>query len=366
MMGSKSVASKSAAAIRYSQQAERLSGHLHNSQKYLTTGSTTAFQAKFITPHDPVIETADGSRLPSVPLEEAEKLNRLKNQIDSRDPADGLESCAAQEDAREPYERGDDARSSQSSDPSATLRTALPPSRTNPLFPPLPLYGPSTWLRDIQCMAFRVSSFILSLNFLLVIVLGAAATSIPLMLNHIGIRLMGGKPDARRPFHEEEECRKAARKKEAESWRHERRRRSSHAKLGEDSEEGLGQQKEYVPTEGGRDPLVCDVGYYARRVGLDVEDYEVQTEDGFIIQLWHLYNPKEYQPRPAEDRKHRGPELFQSHHQANGHANGYTVHPKSEGQKEKYPVLLIHGLLQSAGAYCSNDDESLAFFLCKR
>ena len=31
-----------------------------------------------------------------------------------------------------------------------------------------------------------------------------------------------------------------------------------------------------------------------------------------------------------------------------------------------YPVLMIHGLLQSSGAYCTNDDDSLAFFLCKR
>jgi len=28
-------------------------------------------------------------------------------------------------------------------------------------------------------------------------------------------------------------------------------------------------------------------------------------------------------------------------------------------------VLLVHGLLQSAGAYCTNDDDSLAFMLCK-
>ena len=29
-------------------------------------------------------------------------------------------------------------------------------------------------------------------------------------------------------------------------------------------------------------------------------------------------------------------------------------------------MLMMHGLLQSSGAYCTNDDESLAFFLCKR
>ena len=32
---------------------------------------------------------------------------------------------------------------------------------------------------------------------------------------------------------------------------------------------------------------------------------------------------------------------------------------------DKYPVLLLHGLLQSSGTFCVNDDSSLAFFLCK-
>ena len=31
----------------------------------------------------------------------------------------------------------------------------------------------------------------------------------------------------------------------------------------------------------------------------------------------------------------------------------------------KYPVLLLPGLMQSSGAYCVNDESSLAFFLCK-
>jgi predicted alpha/beta hydrolase len=31
----------------------------------------------------------------------------------------------------------------------------------------------------------------------------------------------------------------------------------------------------------------------------------------------------------------------------------------------KYPVLMIPGLMQSSGAFCVNDDDSLAFFLCK-
>jgi len=33
--------------------------------------------------------------------------------------------------------------------------------------------------------------------------------------------------------------------------------------------------------------------------------------------------------------------------------------------KGKYPVLLWPGLMQSSGAFCVNDESSLAFFLCK-
>jgi len=116
-----------------------------------------------------------------------------------------------------------------------------------------------------------------------------------------------------------------------------------------------GDQKdeEFTPTEGGADPIVCDIRYYARRVGLDVEEFDVDTEDGFIISLWHVYNPKDFSgpadrsvpPRLGECGKKR------------------SMH--NSERKPKFPVLLIHGLLQSAGAYCVNDDESLAFFLCK-
>ena len=155
---------------------------------------------------------------------------------------------------------------------------------------------------------------------------------------------------------------------EVRKWDHEHRRRNSHGKLGDDTEDDAGQRPEFIPSEGGKDPLRCDVAYYARRVGLDIEEYSVQTEDGFIIQLWHVYDPKKYKPKSAEERQHRGPNLFQDRPQPhdNGTAGGHAVPEKSEDGKSKYPVLLVHGLLQSAGAYCSNDDDSLAFFLCKR
>jgi predicted alpha/beta hydrolase len=32
---------------------------------------------------------------------------------------------------------------------------------------------------------------------------------------------------------------------------------------------------------------------------------------------------------------------------------------------DKYPVLLLHGLLQASGTFCVNDESSLAFYLCK-
>ena len=369
-MADKAANSKAASAIEYSQQAERLSGHTHDAQDELSTGSTTAFQAKFITPQDPVIETTDGNRLPSVPMEEAQKLNRLKNEIDHQDCAShSARRTRAQEEPRQHPHNDEGGDDTQSTEPSATLRSAIPPSKTNPLFPPLPLYGPSTWVRELQCLSFRLSSSILSLAFLAIIVLGAAATSLPLMFRHIAIRLRGGDPDARRPFYQEELRRKAARRDAAKAWNRDRRRQRSHGDLGVDNEDDAGQDRVFVRTEGGKDPLICDAAYYARRVGLDIEEFQVQTEDGFILDLWHVYDPREYNARPESERNHRGPDLFRNEGQANGSANGSANgnvgHESTTKQKARYPVLLVHGLLQSAGAYCTNDDDSLAFFLCK-
>ena len=247
--------------------------------------------------------------------------------------------------------------------PEAPLSIASPSQRTNPLFPQLPLYGPPTILRNLQCFGLRVSSFFLSLTFLGTIVLGSAFTSIPLMLRHIAFRLTFRDPNARRPFYEEEMTRKKQRRKRAREWKRQRRRRDNYSKT-VNNEEGV-QDDDYQPTEGGKDPIVCDVGYYARRVGLDMEEYSVQTEDGFIINLWHIYNPAEYTPVSAEHRNHRAPEVFSASDAANGYGNGSSGSRFGIG-KQRYPVLLVHGLLQSAGAYCTNDDDSLAFFLCKR
>lgn len=356
----KSDPSLATSAIEFAQQAERLS---YQKPEDGATGEA-AVEAQFVTPQDPIIVTADGDRLPAVPLAEARKLNDLKAGLQSGGTASGIGGGEASQgdainraSAAPGYRRylshhfrshGKLPQNSAEGD----LRQAMPPSHTNPLFPPLPLYGPPSILRSIQCRVFRVSSFFLSISFLGVIVLGSLFTSIPPICRSGWYRITGRDPDASRPFYEEEIRRKQIRKSEQGAWK---RQRSQDAVS--QAEERCGSDG-FVPTEGGPDPVKCDVGYYARRVGLDVEEFEVQTEDGFIIALWHVFDPREYTKLPEQDRRDRGPELFTD-------AAKREPWSKEDGKRRKFPVLLMHGLLQSAGAYCVNDDDSLAFFLCK-
>ncbi|KAK3942756.1 sterol esterase 2 [Diplogelasinospora grovesii] len=364
-------------AIEFAQQAEKLSHHKPSQDGDGDTGDV-AVEAQFVTPHDPIILTSDGHRLPGVPLEEAHRLNMLKKELDESREAIRIQIMEKEShnttSASSPSDISvDDSSSSEASEEQDTvitlsgkrvqksaegsLKKAMPPSHTNPLFPPLPLYGPPSVLRDIQCKIFQVSSFFLSLAFLGVIVLGALFTSIPPFFYRQWLRFTFRDPDASRPFIEEEKRREELRKEKQRTWRR-RRRSSSNIHQQEDKEkDNLADADGYIPTEGGPDPIVCDVGHYARRVGLDVEEFQVQTEDGFIIDLWHVYDPKEYTPLSEEDRRHRGPELFSDETR--------RQRPRRSDQKPKFPVLLMHGLLQSSGAYCVNDDDSLAFFLCK-
>ncbi len=377
--------SKTQTAIEFAHQAERLS-LLPHGQDDAATAATTAVQARFVTPRDPVIELANGGRLPAVPVEEAVELNRLRERLEDttsngattaidRVPQprqQGNVERADQQGSEEALDGGTfDGRSPrQSANAEASLRTSVPSSRTNPLFPPLPLYGPPSLLRNLQCTGFRASSFFLSLAFLGVIVLGSAFTSIPLMFRNIALRLTFRNPNARRPFYLEEKQRKKDRAEAAKAWKRQRRRRSSsssstYVKMVDENEEEAGQDEEFEPTEGGKDSLIRDVGYYARRVGLDVEEFKVQTEDGFIIVLWHVFNPKDYRRLPIERRGYKSPDVFPTHDAVGDAAYGASRTQYAHGRR-KYPVLMVHGLLQSAGAYCTNDDDSLAFFLCKR
>jgi len=338
-------------AVEFAQQAEKLS--LQNHQN---NDSEVAVEARFVTPQDPIVVTSEGNRLPGVPLVEAHKLNALKEELQDGPAVIKIKQGSDTEEEIDNGKKAPDMQEKVISLPTDTngkekqkseegsLRRQVPPSHTNPLFPPLPLYGPPSLLRDLQCLIFRVTAFFLSLAFLGVIVLGALFTSIPPLCTRIFYRLTLQNPDKKRPFFEEEARRNKVRKEENQKWK----RRESLVKDKELADE-------FVPTEGGPDPIVCDVGYYARRVGLDVEEIQVQTEDGFLIDLWHVYDPKEYTRMSEDDRSDRGPDIFTSSKKK----------LKDPSQKRKFPVLLLHGLLQSSGAYCTNDEDSLAFYLCK-
>lgn len=342
----------------FAQQAEKLSH-----QRLVDGDGHLAVEARFVTPQDPVLVQDDGSRLPPVPLEEAHKLNVLRGEVIERAGSvtkaieGSRETRAGGDKTSEPHGEKTTAqtigqRSHRST--SGSLRRSQPPSHTNPLFPPLPLYGPPSLGRDIQCLTFRVSSFFLSLGFLGVIVLGSLFTSLPPFFRWLWLKATYRDPDLSRPFYEEEQRRKGLRIQAERQWK-QRRRSASHSQS-DDGEVNAAGNDGFVPIEGGPDPIVCDVGYYARRVGLDVETFEVQTEDGFIIDLWHVYDPREHTPLPQEERAHRGPEVF---------GKPRKGFPPQADQKPKFPVLMMHGLLQSSGAYCVNDEDSLAFFLCK-
>ncbi|KAL6871902.1 Alpha/Beta hydrolase protein [Trichoderma novae-zelandiae] len=336
-------------AAEFTKQSEKLSY-----QRLEDASPAIAVQAEFVTPQDPVIVTSDGNRLPGVPLEEAHKLNVLREELQGQLDHGRTNQTEAnrqhEEESRKLKQLHDGARKDDrhahtwQQAPQATLRQAMPPSHTNPLFPPLPLYGPPTWLRNVQCWFFRLTSFVLSLDFLGVIVLGALFTSIPSLCKSLFVP----NGDKERPFYEQELQHAAIRRAKEVEWD----MKGTHGHLDVENESAV---DEYPPTEGGKDPIVCDVGYYARRVGLDVETFKVETEDGFIIELWHVYDPKEHTPVDEASREKLGPDVFQES----------SEKAERPGKKKRFPVLLMHGLLQSSGAYCCNDDQSLAFWLCK-
>ncbi|KAF3769042.1 alpha/beta-hydrolase, partial [Cryphonectria parasitica EP155] len=378
-------------AVEFTKQAEKLS---HKTPEQ--GDAEVAAEAKFVTPLDPVLVTSDGNRLPGVPLPEAHKLNSLKSELEQDGPSHEGEEAEEEEEEDDDDDKEEGEGEGGKKDDTAqgihvasvsngkslqksaggTLRKAMPPSHTNPLFPPLPLYGPPSIVRDLQCATFRVSSFFLSMSFLGVIVLGSLFTSIPTVVRNAWLRLTFRNPDRDRPFYEEEMRRAAARRAMERNWK----RRPSQERIPADHEMPVDNDG-YEPTEGGPDPVKCDVGYYARRVGLDVEEFEVQTEDGFIIDLWHVYDPREYEALQPEDRGPRGPDPFtggsrqqkrqkkkqkqQEQQQQQQQQQGARRRLRDPDAPRKYPVLLVHGLLQSAGAYCVNDDHSLAFWLCK-
>ena len=140
------------------------------------------------------------------------------------------------------------------------------------------------------------------------------------------------------------------------------RKRTGHDS-GDQQHNGDGEER-FPAREGGPDLVVSDVGYYTRRAGLDAEEFDVQTEDGFVIRLYHIYDPEEYAPVPPSMRQQKSARVFREESIANGRSEGASGSQYKDGQR-KFPVLLMHGLLQSAGAFCCTDDKSLAFILAK-
>lgn len=219
----------------------------------------------------------------------------------------------------------------------------------HPLFPPMPSYDAPSPLRRAQYFVLVIVSFICSLCFLAVIFVGALFRTAGVAISEARMRCGGRNPNKGRSFYTEERARRKARAIADRRWALRQQKRDTDEEQGEDCQE--------CPSlEGGKDPMVCDVAYYARRVGLDVETFRVQTEDGFIITLWHVYNPQEYTALSPEERRERGPDVF---------TKPKTSTTSRSQSKRRYPVLLVHGLLQSAGAFCTNDEDSLAFYLCK-
>lgn len=78
--------------------------------------------------------------------------------------------------------------------------------------------------------------------------------------------------------------------------------------------------------------LVPDLKYYYKQYNIEIEEFEVETEDGFIIDLWHLKHDE------------------QSTKEGNEH-------------QDMHPILMLHGLLQSSGSFASSGRKSLAYFL---
>jgi pimeloyl-ACP methyl ester carboxylesterase len=346
-----------AAAVQYEEQAQKLSlGKSHEQD------AGRAVEARFITPLDPVIETADGNRLPAVPVQEAHKINLLKSRLENRPYRPGRPRGLSRFDRQNAGAGEVDHNQLLNDDhesESSRLDEAIPVLHTHPLFPPLPLYGPPSLLRDLQCAFLRTTSAVLSTAFLAVVVLGAVFTSIPHLCKHAWLWLTFRDSAKRRLFHEEEQKRARRRLEKEKQWRKRQKSKSNIQAATVSSADSA--NEEFEPLEGGPDKLVCDIRYYARRVGLDAEQFEVQTEDGFIVDLWHIYNPREYDPAPESQRQPDAPAVFSS---LQLEQPPHVQRQYKDGNR-RYPVLLVHGLLQSAGAYCSNDDDSLAFYLCK-
>jgi pimeloyl-ACP methyl ester carboxylesterase len=204
--------------------------------------------------------------------------------------------------------------------------------RVERLFPTLPSYAPpkrSSWIKNRGNRAVSAAFLTIVMSLL---------TACAFMLE-----LKVHRSKKARKFEDEEQRRKNARKRAEEQWVRRTEIETDMTPAADDIEKQArvptteSINTKFPPTEGGPDPMKRDVKRYASRVGLDCEAIDVQTEDGFILELWHIFDPSRTSDESETPSK----------------------------QSRKYPVLMIHGLLQSSGAYCCTDDHSFAFYLAK-
>ncbi|KAK0103237.1 hypothetical protein ONS95_005271 [Cadophora gregata] len=262
----------------------------------------------------------------------------------------------------------------------ATTPSPYPPPSTHPLFPAPPTYMPPTLPSRIKThLLHQLPSHILSSIGILFLLLTYLLHTLRRLFT---IRSFSGPQH--RPFAAEESRRAELRKIDAIAWKkHDLQRKSTFADIAAaadvEANAGAGAvgalaKDGYVPSEGGEDKFLVDVGYYARRVGLDSEEVKVQTEDGFVLDLWHVFDPREYTPLSRAQRMVRGPECIDEIRGPSREVaavsdekeKGKEGEGEANKRRQKYPVLMMPGLMQSSGVYCTDDDHSLAFWLCKQ
>ncbi|KAH7398071.1 putative ab-hydrolase associated lipase [Cadophora sp. MPI-SDFR-AT-0126] len=249
-----------------------------------------------------------------------------------------------------------------------TTTISYPPPLTHPLFPTPPVLGPPTLKSSVQTALLQLISHILTTIGILFLLLAYLLHT----LKRLIMRPFSSSPP--RPFQAEESRRAEIRKIDSLAWtKLEIQRKSKFPDIAaaSDVEANAGAaavagKDGYVPTVGGKDAFVVDVGYYARRVGLDSEEVKVQTEDGFVLDLWHVFDPREYTPLSRVQRMVRGPECVDDIRRPSREMAESEKGKEAGEKKQKYPVLMMPGLMQSSGVYCTNDDHSLAFWLCKQ
>ncbi|KAK6202704.1 Alpha/Beta hydrolase protein [Scheffersomyces amazonensis] len=88
----------------------------------------------------------------------------------------------------------------------------------------------------------------------------------------------------------------------------------------------------YIPRQAYPDiknlKIVDDIRYYALQLNLDLEEHIITTEDGYVLTLHHLIDPKE-----SQEQRH-----------------------------SKKPVLFQHGLMSSSGAFFTSGFNSIPYY----